>query len=143
MTKFINANSKVFFALGIIGLILVIIGYVAGGLPSIPRYDAQITAMGICLNESSFSPVASIPDDVNQFYLCGTVEGKTKRTGTLYLFAENTVVFQDGVTVMPGACFIPLVATEFDSFKPGTYYVEINYAKQTLAKTKFEVTANH
>lgn len=134
----IGSRNSIFIAVCGIAIVLGIC-YFTGILPSMPDYDAEITAMGVCLHNSTFSPVASIANDINQFYLCGVVEGTTNLSGTLYLFFGETVIYQDGVTVNPGEFFLQISTTELDSFHSGLYRAEINYAKQLLAEVTFEV----
>jgi hypothetical protein len=101
--------------------------------------DSKITQLGVCLDPTQLAPVESVPIDIDQFYLCGTVEGTTFRTGTLYIFYLNEVVFQDGVKLDPGAFFLPISPDQFEISVSGRYRAEVRY-RQVLAKTEFTLT---
>ncbi|MCX6045664.1 MAG: hypothetical protein NT075_11180 [Chloroflexi bacterium] len=107
----------------------------------IPVEDAHITALGVCLNNTAYAPVPLLSTDTQKFYWCGIVEGTTYGTGTLYLFYEDKVVFQQSLKVELGHFFLPVLTKEFDVYKPGHYRVEIRAEKQTIAETEFTVTA--
>lgn len=121
--------------MGIVGIIC----YATGVW--VPYEDAEITELGVCLNNTAYLPVRSLPIDIQQFYWCGTVKGTTHSTGTLYLFYENKVIFQQSVEVKPGHFFLPVATKRFDVYQLGNYRAEIRATQQIVAKTEFAVVA--
>ncbi|MFN8491261.1 MAG: hypothetical protein U0350_26930 [Caldilineaceae bacterium] len=119
------------------GGIIAIICYATGVW--VPQQDAEIIEFGVCLNNSQYTPVQSLPTDAHQFYWCGIVEGTTYRTGELYLYYENNVIFQQNIKVQPGHFFLPVSTNQFDIFQPGRYRADIGAERQILAKTEFSV----
>ena len=117
-------------------VVLLTIGYFTGLW--VPSYNAEIVELGICLHNSQYVPVQSFPNNTNQVYLCGKLQGTTYRTGALYLFYEESVIYQDDVRLALGTFFAP-IALENQTFKPGHYRAEIGYAHQILAQTQFTV----
>lgn len=108
----------------------------------VPFKDARVTELGLCLDSAEYAPIQAVPTDVDPVYLCGSVEGTTDRSGTLYIFYDDLVVFQTGVSLAPGLFSLPLSPKQFDSFAPGSYRAEIWYAKLVIAQTQFRVVSD-
>lgn len=123
---------------GVLSLFAVVltIGYFTGVW--VPSYHAEIVELGICLHNSEYIPVQSFPNNTNQVYLCGKLQGTTYRTGILALFYENSVIYQDDVRLELGTFFTPISLGK-QNFKIGHYQAEIGYAHQILAQTQFTV----
>ena len=103
------------------------------------EYDSVISEVGVCL-DTDYQPVANVPLNPKQLFLCGKIEGTTPRPGGLYLFYENRVIYTADYKHDPGV-FFQLLPTE-QQLEPGKYRVEILYAKRKLASTEFFVIAN-
>jgi|GEM_PF-3479779 len=114
--------------------------YITGIIPPLASYNADITKFSLCLDNLGYTPISTIPKPTDKFYLCGVVEGTTNRPGTLYLFYEDTVIFQKGLELKPGNFSVLIVIEQLDSFQVGSYRVDIRYEKQILAETSFQVT---
>jgi hypothetical protein len=100
------------------------------------RYDSAITEIGVCL-DTDYQPVVEVPSDTEQLFLCGKVEGTTPHRGALYLFYENEVIYSADADQPPGTFFQRLPVDKIR--QPGSYRVEIWYAKRVLASTEFSV----
>lgn len=134
-----SRDTVVIYAIiGVLCLFVIVlaIGYSTGVW--VPSYNAEIIELGICLHDSQYTPVRSVPNNTNQVYLCGKLQGTTYRTGILDLFYENSVIYQDDIRLELGTFFIPLSLGK-QNFKIGHYRVEIGYAHQILAQTQFAV----
>jgi hypothetical protein len=105
----------------------------------VPVQDSKFTQLGICLHDEQLNPVETVATSISRFYVCGMVEGTTYRTGTMYIFYEDTVVFQESLKVQPGAFFLTLTPQRFAQFQPGNYRIEIGYQRQVLIQTEFTV----
>jgi hypothetical protein len=102
------------------------------------QFDSKIADINICLSETEYQPRSSFPNNVSQVYLCGHVEGTTPRTGGLYLFSHEDVIYTTEFAQSPGLFFQELPVEEIRI--PGIYRVEIWYAKLLLNQTEFSVT---
>lgn len=134
-------NIVIAAVVGIVGFmgVLAIIFYATGAW--VFSENAEITELGVCLNNAQYTPVQSLSTDIQQFYWCGVVKGTTYRTGGLYLYYENKVIFQQNIKVQPGYFFLPVSTAQFDVFQPGRYHADIGAERQILAKTEFTVVA--
>ena len=135
-----NRSSKeMVLAIALIGGIISIVFYLTCLLfgKCYREYDSTIVNLEICSNTSQ-RPVETISVNT-KLLVCGQIEGTTPRPGGLYLFYEDRVIFTTDFRQDPGD-FQQLISLD----KPlivGEYRVEIGYAKQILAETKFEVIA--
>jgi hypothetical protein len=102
------------------------------------RYDSQIRVISICLKNTTYQTVPSFSTDIEEIYLCGQIEGTTPRPGGLYLFFQDTVIYTTDFEQPPGVFFKSLPIERMR--QPGTYRIEIWYAKRLLATTEFSVT---
>jgi hypothetical protein len=100
------------------------------------RYDATIAEIGVCL-DTDYQPVVNVPSTTEQLFLCGKVVGTTPHDGWLDLFYEDEVVYSADADQPPGTFFQPLPVDKIR--QPGSYRIEIWYAKRLLASTKFFV----
>jgi len=80
------------------------LGFATGTLA--PLQTAQITELGVCLNDDVYQPTVVVPRGTEQLYICGTLSGTTKRTAWFHLFRNTTLVHSTSATVAPGAFLI-------------------------------------
>lgn len=103
-------------------------------------YDSEITEVGICLEEAVYEFVTTVPDHADHVYLCGRIEGTTPRPGRFHLFRAGTdlpSVYSTDFEEPVGLFFFSLERQKL--LEPGEYEVQIGYARETLARTKFSV----
>jgi hypothetical protein len=123
-------------------LVVAGICYLTGNLPGYYEYDSKITAFYVCLDNTEFEQASFVTNDIETLYFCGVVEGTTDRGGMMYLFRENSVIFQKDVQLELGTFFLPVNRAQLNGFTPGNYHVEIRYSRQILAQTNFIVTSS-
>jgi hypothetical protein len=117
---------------------LVTIGLFSLMIPDfLVRPDAEITHFGICLNNDEFQPVPEVPIELERFYICGLIEGTTRRNGSLGIRREGRPVLSQDFSEPPGYFFVPVRLA--DRFTEGRYQVDIGYARRTLVSTQVSI----
>ena len=100
-------------------------------------FDSKITQFGICLDDSGFSPVESVPASAGVFYVCGSVEGTTVRPGSLIIEGPTRPVYSANLTLPLGDFYQRIQIT--DAFVPGNYITSFGDARKTLAQAQFVI----
>lgn len=102
-------------------------------------YDAKVTDFGVCLTNTQYDPVGTVPLSSQRFYLCGQTAGTTFLPGALTIANAGKVVFSAGGNYGPGYFYQEVVMG--DSFAPGNYEAQFGYGRQVVASAKFVVGA--
>lgn len=128
----------ILFFLGV-GLI-VLLAYLSGQW--LPNYDLQVIELGACQNSTDFSPQAVLPVSAEQIYLCGRTTGTTFLNVVIYVFKDDSVIYQVSTKLEAGSFFIRFPKPEpIDSYLPGQYRVEVRPGRSIIAQAKFEIVA--
>lgn len=99
--------------------------------------DSTFSEIGICLTDEMYQPVRDVSAEIEALYLCGQIEGTTPRRAGFYLFFQNTVTYTADFEHAPGLFFQSLPIPRMR--QPGTYRIEMWYARRLLATTEFSV----
>lgn len=101
------------------------------------QYDSTLAEIGVCL-DTDYQPVINVPISTEQLFLCGKVVGTTPHREVIDLLYEGEWIYSIVVEQRPGTFFQPIPVNRIQ--RPGTYRIEIWYAKRLLATTEFSVT---
>lgn len=119
-------------------LISIIAGYFA------PLQESRVVEFGICTQATEVEPVVEIPKGTEILWICGTLEGKTKRYLSFNIFYQEQGVYYRGGNFNPGLFFIPVEANDLhfisaSQFKEGAYRVTFAYARDAVKTIPFSV----
>ncbi|MFN8440421.1 MAG: hypothetical protein U0175_06630 [Caldilineaceae bacterium] len=127
------ASTLSFFAF------LVYLGCLASGRCA-QNYTSEIVTVGICRQDSKYTPLTNVSLPPGQVYYCGEVSGTTRRPGATYLYRDDKVIYSEEFSEYPGV-FIKKIPPQY-TLEPGSYVISIGYARKTLAKVKFDIRSN-
>lgn len=109
-----------------------------------PLQTSIVTEVGICMGEDVYEQVLVIPTDTDILYICGTLEGDTKRyVGFDMLYSDKSVFFQS-LNLPPGEFYVPVKATDLhyvdmSRFPEGNYRGNISYSRDPFIEFFFRV----
>jgi hypothetical protein len=124
--------------LGLVILISIVTGYFA------PLQTSRVTAFGVCTQEGSYAPISALTTNIETLYICGILEGNTKRYLTFSMFYGDQYVSGTSQNLSPGVFFIPVEATglqfiRVSSFPKGDYRLDYSYARDPFETVIFTV----
>lgn len=139
-----NSNNKP-IVVGIL-LILSIWGAVLGYwyATGVIFSDARITNFALCTDDTVYAPIKSIPIPADGLYFCGIIQGTGKWDGLLELFKDGTFIAREGLTLEPGAFFVPasrlLPISSESVFASGYYRATIVVSNHVAKEVEFQIT---
>ncbi|MFN8470229.1 MAG: hypothetical protein U0X20_32040 [Caldilineaceae bacterium] len=104
----------------------------------VPRQTSTITEVGICETDKQYSPVAKVTLPVDNLFICGVIEGSTRRSVWFYIYDQDRAIAHMSGTVGPGPFFISRIAW-ISPLAPGNYRIEAGYEKPVVIRSKFDV----
>lgn len=73
-----------------------------------PAENARIAEAGVCTTDTAYQPVEEIPAELQTLFVCGMVEGTTKKLVSFHLYYNSKHVAQESsVYLDPGVFFYP------------------------------------
>lgn len=109
-----------------------------------PLQSSRITEFGICTQDTSYEPVRHLQVGIEKLWLCGILDGSTKRYVTFTMYYNNQGVSRRTLNLGPGGFFAPIQASELyfmnaSRFPQGDYHVTFAYARDPVDTVRFSV----
>lgn len=124
--------------IGVLILISIMTGYFA------PLQTSQVTSFGICTHNHRYEPVSIADKDLQVLYICGVLEGPTRRYLGFSMFYREQRVFYQKINVQPGTFFIPVKAPalrfiQVQAFPNGEYQISFSYERPPVEVFTFTI----
>lgn len=124
--------------IGILILISIMTGYFA------PLQTSEVISFGTCTQNHRYEPVSVTYEDLEVLYICGILEGRTRRYLGFSMFHEGQRVFYQKINVQPGTFFIPVQAPDLrfiqvSVFPVGEYQISFSYERQPVEVFTFTI----
>lgn len=108
----------------------------------VPARDAEISRIGVCLQDLTFNPTEIILESQGRFYICGLIQGTTKYSGTLSVrqYGEAKALLVEPFSSPPGYFYVPIEMSS--EFRPGEYVAQIKFTRDFVTAIQFRIIEN-
>lgn len=138
VTKRLLLIVKLAIAFFLVAGVITLVAYTTGQW--LPRYDLEITELGICESNLEFQPVAALSINAANFYICGKAVGTTFRNVIFYIFKDESAIYQQRVRLEPGIFYVALSTPEQKTrYSFGKYRIEASYERLIIFESAFEI----
>ena len=110
----------------------------------VPLQTSTLSEFGVCLQDEVYDPVNAVPTDVVTLYICGILDGETKRSVAFEVFYSDKPIYYTERSWPPVEFFSPIHASQLryvdvDKFPQGEYRIDAVYSREPFASVFFKV----